>query len=960
MQGSPEQQQCILRPYGHGRFSPAIAQTTHALSPPRSEAGLVERLADCSRRLLLWLPLVPVAVGMAAGIVFDRYVPIHWGGYLAAFLLAGVLLTMAYRADRGSAVLAVATLVLAAAAVGGVRHQATFWRLPADHIFNFIRVQPRSTHVLSPGPGFSAVSTQPHSNRASPVSSPSSSHGSSFLARLRGCIVSVPVIRQPEQRVYGIPMSDRPHSSFLLETQEVLSVGGWVACSGLVRVSVRGPADHVRLGDVVEVYASLRTISGPRNPGEHDWRMYNRRGGLYVAAMVDQPQSIARLPQARGGWFGRLLGGFRRTCQQALLDGIVAEEPTAGLLVTYVAGQRSAVSRQINDAFRRSGTAHLLAVSGSHVAMIAAFGGFAGWLLLGRPRRAALVALAGVIFFSVLVEASAPSLRSGIMAMLAVMAVFANRPFNSGNWLAGSAVVLLVIAPTDLFSPAFQMTFAAVAALILLTRAVCITLFGPWDLAGWIRLRIRIKKGLSWWYTARLNVRNAFSYSVAAWLANVPLAAWHFGQFNLYGPIATLLILPLATLTLILGFCKMVLGLASPSAGSVLAGPVECLADWMARFAAWMGAWPGATLAVPPPPLWLVAVMYGALGYWAITMRQRWYDAWPIADRVVKAVAIPPVVTSPYGHGGLFSVGGTSIPKIYDPIRPQYVVAAAAGLLGIYAWVVRPADPDHLRLHVLSVGDGLCVVVRGPAGKTLLYDCGSISVGGVGERVVVPALLSLGIRRIDAAVLSHANLDHYSGLIEVADAVPIGEVWLDESFRRQTVGGLPGRLLKDLETRGIPLRDAATGTWIDSLGPACAEVLWPPAGVDLSNQDPNDASLVIRVELAGRAILLTGDIGEFAQGRLMRDQPGRIRADVLVLPHHGRTKTLDPDFLTAVGPRVAIASTASLHRPGQVRLTPPPGCRLLDTESGGMVTVDLTAEEPRVETFVASPVLSTR
>jgi competence protein ComEC len=912
-----------------------LAETTREAVPQADPAEEDSRIAGYCRQMLLWLPLMPVAVGMAGGIVFDRYLPAHWGVYVAAFALAGVMLVMAYRARRWAAVLAVGALMVASAAVGGVRHQVAFWRVPAGHIITFLPCQTLNTQD-------SALSTL-------------------SLVRLRGRIVSEPVTRQVEPQAYGLPMSDKPHTSLLLEAEQILTPQGWARCNGLVRVGVQGAANHVQLADGVEIYAALQPIDGPRNPGEYDWRLYNRRAGLYVTASVRQAQSIVKLPEAAGGGsVARLIGAFRQGCRRALLDGIFAEEPEAGLLSTYVAGQRSAVSRQINEAFRRSGTAHLLAVSGSHVALIATVGGFVGWLLLGRPRRAALVAFAAVIFFSLLVEANAPALRSAIMGVLAVSGLLMGRPFNSGNWLSASAVVLLVISPADLFSPALQMTFAAVISLILLTRAICTTLFGPRDLAGWVRLRIRIQKGLSRWYRTRLNLKNAFSYSVAAWLANAPLLAWHFGQFNPYGPISTVLITPLASVTLILGFCKMILGLFWPSVGHAMARPVELLADWMARFAEWLGSWPGASMAVPAPPLWLLIVTYAVLGCWAISTRQRWYAAWPIADRTAQFVAVPPVVSLPYRHGGLIPVGGPSVPEVYRPIRPRYVATAAGVLLGIYSLTIWLTIPDHLRLHVLSVGDGLCVVVRCPDGKNLLYDCGSITISGVGQKVVVPALQALGVRRIDALVLSHPNLDHYSGLIDLADAVPINDVWLGGAFRASATEGMPKQLLKDLKARGVRLNDAAAGTTIPDLGAVSAEVLWPPAELRLPIGDDNDASVVLRVHLGDRSILLTGDIGQLAQGRLVRDDPQAIGADVLVLPHHGRTKTLDPRFIAAVGPRVAIASTSNPQRPGQPALAGPPGCRLTDTETGGMITVDLLPDGPRVATFVTSPAIATR
>jgi hypothetical protein len=198
------------------------------------------------------------------------------------------------------------------------------------------------------------------------------------------------------------------------------------------------------MADPVELYASLAPIDGPRNPGEYDWRLYNRRYGLYVTASVAQPESIQRRLAAGGtGTLSSLIGRFRQGCRLALLDGIEAGEPQAGLLATYVAGQRSAVGRQINGA-PVSGTAHLLpsAARTSRRSPCSAASA-------GCPRRAARRPgrLCGDVFC--LAGRSECPARPVIMAILA-SADALNRLFNSGTgWPARSCSCQ---APADLFS----------------------------------------------------------------------------------------------------------------------------------------------------------------------------------------------------------------------------------------------------------------------------------------------------------------------------------------------------------------------------------------------------------------------------------------------------------------------------------------------------------------------------
>ena len=992
-----------------------LAEATRACKRHQLRRALHARISDHCRRILLWLPLLPVAVGLVAGIIFDRLLPAPWAAYTGSFLLAGLVLILAFRKHTWAAPLAIIALFLASASVGALRHQVAFWRVSSAHILNFFPSSPPQLATSSP-----LLSTQHSALSTAVVAQPPSAVGAVTvpqdsalrtqdsapitlpLGRLRGTIVTDPLVRMPDPVDYGLTTSDKPHTSFALAAEQILTPAGWMDCDGLVQVIVRGRADHVRMADSVELYASLAPIDGPRNPGEYDWRLYNRRCGLYVTASVAQPQSVLKRPESGStGTLSRLIGQFRQCCRRALLDGIETGEPQAGLLATYVAGQRSSVSRQINDAFRRSGTAHLLAVSGSHVALIAMFGGLLGWLVLRRRRPAALVAFAAVVFFSLLVDPNAPALRSAIMAILAVSGMLLNRPFNSGNWLAGSAILLLLIAPADLFRPPFQMTFVAVIALIWLTPAVCDLLFGPRDLAGWLRLRIRLSRPPTRWSKASLTVKNALSYSTAAWLANAPVLAWHFGQFNPYGSIATLLIGPLAAFTLILGFCKMLLGLLAPSLGELLAWPLARLADCMAWSAGWLGSWPAASLHVAAPPLWLLLVAYVALALWAAVSLRRWWEASPIPDRwrspSRQHALLEPVTadhgesipvrcgsdrlaashaTSPPRQQGIILAGGESpesgsarppipvhgplvpvdeMPRrpIYRPVRPLYVLAAASVLIGIYAFASCPTMPKHPRAHVLSVGDGLCVLIRSPTGQNLLYDCGSLTFNGCGRKIVVPALQALGIRRIDVAVLSHANLDHYDGLIDVAKAIPLGQVLLGEAFQHEAAQGLARKLLEDLADLHVPVATVVQGDTVGGLGPVSVDVVWPPA--QFVARDANDTSVVLRVSCSGRRILLTGDIARFGQGRLARERPQDVLADVLLVPHHGSQVTLDPRFIPAASPRLAIASTKDSRRSAMLAQSSPSGCVVLDTWSCGMLTVDLLPTGPSVTPFCPEP-----
>ncbi len=317
--------------------------------------------------------------------------------------------------------------------------------------------------------------------------------------------------------------------------------------------------------------------------------------------------------------------------------------------------------------------------------------------------------------------------------------------------------------------------------------------------------------------------------------------------------------------------------------------------------------------------------------------------------------------------GGLIPVIEEPIPAIYRPIRPAVIGVVAAALLATYAWAVRPAPaPEGLRLHALAVGNGMAVLVRGPGGRNLLYDCGSLSRSRPGEALIVPALRAMGIRRLDALVLSHANLDHYNGVVDVAQAMTVGQVYVPRQFLAAAdAGGLPGKLLGDLRQLDVPVGVLAGGDRIPGLGPITADVLWPPSSANAdAGTKTNDASLVVRISFGGKKILLTGDIERTPQSALMTGWPDAIRADVLVLPHHGNETTLDPAFVEAVAPQVAIASTGDPARlPDSTNAaqtstntqTIAVNMYMVDTHTHGMITVDLLPQGVQTETWLASP-----
>ena len=226
--------------------------------------------------------------------------------------------------------------------------------------------------------------------------------------------------------------------------------------------------------------------------------------------------------------------------------------------------------------------------------------------------------------------------------------------------------------------------------------------------------------------------------------------------------------------------------------------------------------------------------------------------------------------------------------------------------VAVVAWLLLPmvsAGAPALRIDMLAVGDGSCFVLRSP-GSTVVFDAGSSDLDA-GRRRIVGALRRLGVRSVDALLISHPNLDHYSAVLEIVDEFGVGMVLVTPQLLRVADGEPAGPvmyLLEELNKRLVPVRTASAGDRRE-FGSCRWQWLHPPPATDFV--EANDGSMVVRVQVAGRTVMLCGDIQERAMD-VLGLLPG---ADILELPHHGSLNPRASAFVEALAPGVILQST---------------------------------------------------
>ncbi len=698
-----------------------------------------------------------------------------------------------------------------------------------------------------------------------------------------------------------------------LSVEEVIRDARRAPVRGRVQVRVGGETPGLRAGARVLLQARLRAPKRYRNPGCADLRRALARQGIRRVAAVDSSRDLVPLVSrsARRSGFAaareKLSGFLRRR---------VPEE--APVLAALLLGEGGRIGPSLRDAYARAGVAHVLAVSGLHVAIVAltvaallrgALGVSVRLLAGGAAWRVALLGGAAAAWgYALLAGGRESGLRAAGMAATLVAAALVRRRGDVWNALLLAAAGLTLGDPARVFQPGVQLSFLSVAGLL-----------GFWRLPrrredGSGRV-VRLARWAVRWALASMRA------SVGATLATLPVLASLFGQVSLVGPLGNLVALPL------LG------GLAVPAllaAATALPGSEE-VAGWLVRLAAlavratdgwvaWLASLRGAAAHVPPPTgpqaaAWLALVFALPRAF----ARRESRPAPALRARAVAAAALLVLLTE--------AIGG--------------------------AW--RPAPPSALRVTFLDVGQGDATLLETPEGEHILVDAGPAFTwpggGGfdAGVRAVAPALRAKGIRRIDLLVISHPDADHAGGAAAILDRFETGEIWIPAPALGAE--GLAS-ILEAAERHRVPVTALARGAPPRVRGQTRIEVLAPPAGREgpvspRVRRSWNDACLVLRVVTPGLAVLLPGDIEGPAEVALLQADVD-LRADVLKIPHHGSATSAAPGFLAAVGPCIGVLSAGAWNRfgfpaPATLARLGARGVRILRTDREGAIMVTLGA-----------------
>ncbi len=735
------------------------------------------------------------------------------------------------------------------------------------------------------------------------------------LATLEGHIITEPRILKPEGDFARHDFLHQPGTWFRMDCICGQGPEGFVPLSGQVSVYVRQPALHLECGQRVRLDGEISMRHGADNPGSHSTASNRRRADFSVICTVPVSEAIVIIPEKQnrpqsGNWQALL----RQRLLLALSDeheenpGSVKSDQQA-FLAALLVGDRSGLSPALQETFIRAGTLHFLAISGLNIALVTAFGWGLGWLLRLDRRGQALLALAATVVYVALVPACASVLRAGIMGGVFCIAHLARRRAHALNLLSIAAIVIVLAQPMELFNPGFQLSFVVVLGLIALTGLIMnwrsgrdedLPIFERQQTTGqWLRHHLALWAG------------GLAAAGLAAWITALPLSAWHFNRISFAGIPATMVLSSLITLLMLTSWLGVLTGWLWPTLGAGL-NAVSCLlADATLAINECFARPDWLNLNTAAPPLWVIIVYYVLLGLCVYTWHLRRGHKWTTA---------------------------------------AFVVVLAGFLLALPLRKINGAKGPVL--HVLSVGDG-CAAVLETESTTILYDVGSLNRSQAGLKIVVPFLRQRGINRIDALFISHDNLDHFNGVLDVCRLLTVEKVYLSPLFlehaRKSSSNSAENILLDGLQSLGVPVETIAAGeslTWRQDDLAAC--IYWPPPQPAMELDD-NNSSLAVRFTTRHGSILLCGDVEDVARQALLAQDGDQLRSDVLLLPHHGSVHHYDnlAAFVAAADPALVLNSTGPVPAEQQAALTRLlSGRQFFSTDRCGQISIEMTATGP--------------
>ena len=663
-------------------------------------------------------------------------------------------------------------------------------------------------------------------------------------------------------------LDKRDNKSYLyIKPSKVIEGDSVRYVSGRIRATIYDFSNDISYGNNITLTGRLILPRGATNPGGFDYKGWLSSRGVGALLYVNKIISV------NNGW-GNPLIIFSYWLREKAISCVdrFSGGSSGALLKGMLVGERESIPENIVEDFRKAGVIHIIAISGQNLSLV----GFATFLILSifglSKRLSAIIVIPVIVLYSIMTGFDPPVVRAMIMGLLVLFAMVFELKVSLLNIIGSAMLIFLLLNPTMLFDVGFQLSFASTIGIATLYKPV-----------------------LRFLYILPAFLKEMVSATLSAQIGVIPLLMYHFYNVSIVSFIANLIIIPLSSFTMVVGFIALVfsfpfsfIGITIGEISGQFSTAIIYLTHIFSQF-----HW--SSVSIPKPGVELIVFIYVSIVFLVLFLGQSF--------RRTSAI----------------------------------IFCSFIGLYG-FGIAVKQAPPD-MRLTFLSVGDGRAVVLEKQK-KCYIMDCGSKSSGDNAYNTLKSYLNMRGIRKIDSLIISHPHSDHINGISRLLSEFTVNNIYsIPYPYPTKTYIDMLGSIRKGTRFWGL-IGDLSLSDNNNLNIKLFAPLNLPPIvreGDYPNNDDMNSSAIINMIDYKGLSIYLPSD-NEGYYPKL------KDTYQVVEFPHHGSKGSSIWRIIDDSDTKVVVLSSGRLFREnlgviegGLDKL----GVVLMSTDEGGAITVEV-------------------
>lgn len=599
--------------------------------------------------------------------------------------------------------------------------------------------------------------------------------------------------------------------------------------------------NQYKSGDIVKARGNISGFIGKRNFGDNDISLYYKSKGIYNQFTSRDNDKVSN---DRNDLRVLFLYNIRNRISKMINVSLPKEE--AALLNAVIIGDKHWLGEEERDDYTKAGLAHLLSISGLHVAFIAYMLREFLKVLKINDKAKDIICSLFIIYYVLMIGAPPPALRSLIMMFVLLWGKHLKKEYDMVASSSFAFIIMLLLNPLLIHNRGFIISFGCIYSIAFLYEPI------------YKLLRILVLP---------LPIRKAFALSLSIQLGIGPILIYYFNYLSLVNILVNIIAVPLTFIIIAAGFSGVIIGAIFPILGIYIFSIDYYFIHILSKITKTAVSLPFSGIFVPSLSFFFYLLYYGIVII--IFFRDKYMG-------------------------------------IYTKKRRYGILILLSSVIFIY--FAKYSLNDSISIVFLDVGQGDSSLITTSKGKRILIDGGGSPAKGeyyydVGSKVTVPALLKLGVWKIDTIMVSHIHEDHLEGLIKVIEAFKVEKVILP---RTPFVSDTSKKFTDLCGEKGIKIYYAKKGDRLLIDKNTKFDILFPEIELLMgTNSDENNNSLVGKLTYKKFSVLFTGDIEKEAESLLLGKS---INADVVKIPHHGSNTSSSLDFINMVSPDISIIS----------------------------------------------------